>query len=248
MPMPSETEQPKLSEAQRIINIFGAPSKTFADLRRNASWWVPWLIVAVLLGAVLYVYNQKVDLEQLVRDQIANSSRAQMFENLPREQQDRQIVLAIKVQKVIPYVLPVFTLIFGLIIAAILMFAFNFIHEAEVPFGRSLAIFYYAGLPAIIGLVLTLISLQFGSDIQDKNPRNLVATNPAYFMDYHAPSKFLYGMAASLDVITLWVIVLVGIGFKVNSARPKLSTGTAIATVFVLYMIWRLIASALGWV
>jgi hypothetical protein len=37
-----------------------------------------------------------------------------------------------------------------------------------------------------------------------------------------------------------------GIGFKVNSASSKLSTGGAIATVFVLYMIWRVSISALG--
>jgi hypothetical protein len=53
-------------------------------------------------------------------------------------------------------------------------------------------------------------------------------------------------MAESLDVITIWVIILMGIGFKLNSAKPKLSNGTAITTVFILYMIWRLIQSALG--
>jgi len=28
-----------LSEGARIVNTFIAPSKTFTDLRRNASWW-----------------------------------------------------------------------------------------------------------------------------------------------------------------------------------------------------------------
>jgi len=55
-------------------------------------------------------------------------------------------------------------------------------------------------------------------------------------------------MAGSLDVITIWMIVLLGIGFKINSGKPKMSTGTAIATVAGLFLVWRLIASALGWV
>jgi hypothetical protein len=247
-PMSSQVEQPKLSEVQRVVNAYVAPSKTFEDIRRNASWWLPWLITAVFLGAVLYVFDSKVDLEQLVRDQIAQSPRAQMFENLTPEQQQQQIALAIKIQKALPYVFPVLSIIFGLIIAAILMFTFNFVHEAEVSYGRSLAIFFYAGLPAVIGSVLAIISLSAGSDIEDRNPRNLVATNPAYFMDFHNTSKFLYGMAASLDVITIWTIVLVGMGFKLNSAKTKLSTGAAIGTVVVLYLIWRLAVSALGWV
>lgn len=246
--MPSEAEQPRLSEAQRLVDVFVAPSKTFGDVRRNASWWVPWLITAILLGTVFYFYNQKVDLDQVVRDQIANSSRAQFFEGLTKEQQDQQVALAIKIQKLLPVIAPVFALIIALIIAAILMAAFNFIHEAGISYGRSLAIYFYGGLPVIITLVLTLVTVMVGSDLEGRNPRNLVATNPAYFMDYHTPSKFLYGMAASLDVIAIWSIVLIGIGFKVNSAKPRLSTGSAITTVAILYLVWRLIASVLGWI
>jgi hypothetical protein len=245
-PLPSESVEPKMSEMGRLLNVFGAPSKTFADIRRNASWWAPWLIGALFFSAVFYVYNQKADLDQVIRDQIAQSSRAQMFDNLSKEQQEQQMAIAIKVQKIVPFFAPVLSLITGLIAAAILMFAFNFIHEAEVSYGRSLAIFFYGGLPLVATAVLSLISITLAGDLEARNMRNLVATNPAYFMDFHTPAKFLYGMAASLDVVTLWSVILMGIGFKVNSASSKLSTGGAIATVFVLYMIWRVGISALG--
>lgn len=249
MPMPSETEQPKLSEAHRIVNIFGAPSKTFADLRRNASWWVPWLILGVLAAVSVAMFNSKADLERYIREQIANSpAQSQAFDTLSKEQQDQRIAISVKITKIIPYFVPVFSLIGGLIIAAILMAAFNFIHEAEVPYGRSLAILFYGSLPGIVTAILGIITIALASDMEGRNPRNLIGTNPAYFMNYQTTSKFLYGMAGSLDVITIWIIVLIGIGFKVNSAKPKLSTGTAIATVFILYMIYRLTFSALGWV
>jgi hypothetical protein len=247
-PLPSESAEPKMSEMGRLLNIFSAPSKTFADIRRNASWWVPWLIGALFFSAVFYVYNQKADLDQIIRDQIAQSSRAQMFDNLSKEQQEQQIAISIKVLKIFPFLAPVWFLLIGLIEAAILWFAFNFIHEAEVSYGRSLAIFFYGGLPLIATAVLSLISIMLAGDLEARNMRNLVATNPAYFMDFHTPAKFLYGMAASLDVVTLWSVALIGIGFKVNSASSKLSTGGAIATVFILYMIWRVGISALGYV
>jgi len=243
--MPQEAA-PGLSEPQRIVNTFIAPSKTFADIRRNASWWVPWLIGAVLLTSTSLLINKKVDLESMVREQIAARS-GPAFESLSKEQQAQQVAFGMRIARITPYLLPVGGLIFGLIIAVILMAAFNFIHEAAVPYGRSLAIFFYAGLPTIISLILTMITLAVGTNIEDRNPRNLVATNPAYFMDYHT-SKFLYGMVESLDVITIWVIVLVGTGFKINSAKPKLSMGASIGTVASLYLVWRLIASSLGWV
>lgn len=247
--MPPEAGPAALSEPQRIINVFVAPSKTFMDIRRNASWWVPWILTGILAAVSFFMFNNKLDLDRFIREQIANSPRqSQAFENLSKEQQDQRIAISIKITRITPYLVPVFSLVFGLIIAAILMAAFNFIHEAAVPFGRSLAIFFYAGLPGTVSAILAIITIAVASDMEGRNPRNLVATNPAYFMDYQNTSKFLYGMAGSLDVITIWAIALVGIGFKMNSANRKLSTGGAIATVAILYLIYRLTVSSLGFV
>ena len=248
-PMPAEPAPAGLSEPQRIINVFVAPSKTFEDIRRNASWWVPWLIVAIFAAVSSGLFLKKIDLEQFMREQIASSpSQSQAFESLPKDQQNQRIAIGVKITKFTPYVVPIFFLVGGLIAAAILMATFSFIHEASVSYARSLAIFFYAGLPYLITFGLSIIILSLASDAEGRNPRNLVATNPAYFMDPHTTSKFVYGMVGSLDIISIWVIVLMGIGFKLNSAKPKLSTGTAIGTVFCFYLIWRLITSAMGWV
>ncbi len=37
-----------LSEIARVIDTFSAPSKTFTDVKRSASWWLPFLIGAVV--------------------------------------------------------------------------------------------------------------------------------------------------------------------------------------------------------
>ena len=244
--MPAEPASAGLSEPQRIIDVFVAPSKTFEDIRRNASWWVPWLIGGIFAISISLLFSKKVDMEPIVREQLA--ARGAAWDNLSKEQQDQQVAFGLKIAKITPYVFPVFSIVAGLVVAAILMAVFSFVHEASVPFSRSLAIFFYAGLPGIITAILAMITLMTASDMEGRNPRNLVATNLAYFMDYHNTSKFLYGMAASLDIITIWVIVLLGIGFKVVSGKPKLSTGTAVGTVFAVYLLYRLVVSGLGWV
>src|SRR5215467_14415833 len=94
--MPQETVPPGLSEPQRIINTFIAPSKTFEDIRRNASWWVPWLITSILTLAAVVVFTQKVNLADIVREQIANSPRAQQFESQPKADQEKQIATFVK--------------------------------------------------------------------------------------------------------------------------------------------------------
>src|SRR5260370_36950444 len=56
-PLPGSTAEatPTLSEGERLINVFIAPSKTFTDLKRKASWFVPWLLLAVVSYAVIVV-------------------------------------------------------------------------------------------------------------------------------------------------------------------------------------------------
>jgi hypothetical protein len=49
----------------------------------------------------------------------------------------------------------------------------------------------------------------------------------------------VYSLASSLDLFTLWTLVLIGIGLKAAGGK-KLSTGAAMATVFLPWAIWTL--------
>lgn len=244
--LPQEPAQPGLSEPARIINTFVAPSKTFADIKRRGGWWVPWLLVAVVSVVSLVFAGQKIGYENLTRQSIERSSRAQQFDNLPPEQQQSRLALAAKITQVTFYMAPVFTLIFGLVIAAILMAVFNFGFDAQVPFSRSLGIVFYSFLPGLIAGLLAIVSVALNSNPEGINVRNMIASNPAYFMDPATSSKFLYQFLSGLDVFVLWTICLLGIGYAVNSNKKKLSHGTAIATVFALFLVWKLATSAIG--
>jgi hypothetical protein len=56
-------------------------------------------------------------------------------------------------------------------------------------------------------------------------------------------NKFLYVMASALDVIVIWTIVLLGIGFSANS---KVKRTTAIVIVAAWYLFWKLGVAALA--
>jgi hypothetical protein len=244
----AQPTQPGLSEGARIVDTFVAPSKTFLDLRRNASWWVPFLLGAIFGLAFIAVLIQKVDLDQFVREQIAKSSRAAQFDSLPKEQQEQQLAFAAKFTKIVMYATPVLGgIVGGLLLTTVLWMTFNFGFAADMPFGRALAISFYAWFPAhAVYAVLGIVSLLIGINPEGINIKNPVATNPAYFMDVNATSTFVYGMVASVDIIAIWTIVLLGLGFSLNSANRKLSAGTAIGVVAAFYVLARLILAPLG--
>ena len=89
-PVPSPEPAP-LSEGARIINTFIAPSKTFTDLRRNASWWGPWLLISIFALLFIYSMDRQIGFEQISRNEVAHSARADQFDKLPADQQARQI-------------------------------------------------------------------------------------------------------------------------------------------------------------
>ncbi len=234
--------QPGLSEGERLINTFFAPSKTFADIRRNPSWWVPWLILSILSIAFIQVMGVKIGYDTITRNAIAQSGRAEKFEQLPPEQKQQQIEISNKFIKIAGYMSPLFVLVYALIIAAVLMAMFNFGAGAEVKFGQSLAVVFYSWLPSLLGSVLGIVSLLVGVDPEGFNINNPVATNPAYFMD-PTKSKFLYGMASSIDVFMIWSIILMGIGY---SSLSKVKKGTAIAMIATAYILYKLVRSGIA--
>jgi hypothetical protein len=239
--MAAEPAGPGLSEPQRLINVFIAPSKTFEDLKRNSKWWVPWLLISVFSIAFFVMIDQKVGFEQVAQHMVASNSRLQQAPPAQQEQAVKFTALSLKIGG---YASPLFILLYSVIIAAVLMATFNFGMDAQVPFGRSLAIVLYSWVAGLIGTVLAILGLAFGNP-EGFRMENPVGTNPAYYLDMASTSKFVYTMLTAFDIITIWMIALMGIGFAVN-AKKKISTGAAIGVVASWYFLYKLGSAGLA--
>jgi hypothetical protein len=123
-----------LSESQRILNTFLAPSKTFTDPRRNSNWWAPWLLISLVSVIFIYTIDRQVGFEQVSKNEIAKSSRAEQFEKLPPDQQAKQLGISTTITKVFSYGSPVIALIAFVVMAAVLMGTFNLALGSSVNF------------------------------------------------------------------------------------------------------------------
>ena len=241
---PAPTPEPaSLSEGARIINTFVAPAKTFTDLRRNASWWGPWLLISVISLVFVYAMGKQVGFEQVSKNQVEHSSRADQFDRLAADQQAKQLQISSKVIAVFAYGSPVLILFYLLVEAVVLWATFKFVAGAETSFKTAYAIMFYGGLPGIIGGILGTASLFAGINPEGFDIRNPVGTNLAYYLDPEATGKFLRAMASSLDVLSIWGIVLIAIGFASTS---KVKRSTAIMIVAVWFLVYKLATSGLA--
>src|ERR1700681_72299 len=98
------TEVPRLSEGARILNTFIAPSKTFTDLQRKASWWGPFVLLCLVIVLFMVVLDRQIGFTQVTKNEMAKSpKRAEQFDKLPPEQKAQQLEFAVKITKGFSY-------------------------------------------------------------------------------------------------------------------------------------------------
>jgi hypothetical protein len=225
------------------MNVFFAPTKTFADIRRNASWWVPFVLISLFSYALVFTVDKKVGFEQVSENQIKMNHRAvEQMDQLPPAERARRMDVSVKITRGISYLIPVLILITDVIIAAVLMATFNFGLGTEVKFGQALAIVMYAGVVTLLRPVLAIASLLAGSNVEAFNFSNPVGTNPAYYMSLDSATSWVYHLASWFDVFTIWLFVLIGVGFAVVG-KKKISSG--IAVMIGWFVVLALIST--GW-
>jgi Yip1 domain len=244
LPASSATPEPApLSEGARIVDTFIAPSKTFTDLRRNANWWAPFLLMVVVSTVFVYIAGQKIGFRKIMENQMQAQPKAQQrLENLPADQREQQMEGGAKFTGIISYAFPVITLIIWLIIAGALFGTFKFAAGADITFKVSLAIVIYAALPLMVKTLLALLSVVAGMSPDSFSFQNPVATNPGYFMN-PSDNVFLYSVASALDIFMIWTLALTAIGFTCVS---KVKRGTSFAIVFGWWAFFSLAGAALA--
>jgi len=232
-----------LSQGARIVNTFIAPSKTFADLRRSASWWAPYLLLFVSTLLFAYVVDQKIGFHQVVENQIQASPKAtQRMEQMPPDQRAKAIDGQVMGTRYFTYGFQIFLLVFYLIFAGIYLATFKFGAGADITYKVSLAIIIYAALPQVLKTILAIVSIMAGASAESFTLQNPVATNPGYFLN-PADSPFLFGVASGFDIFAIWTVVLTAIGFSVAG---KVKRSTAMFIAFGWYIAITLFFSGLG--
>jgi hypothetical protein len=236
-------ETAPLSEFERIVDTFVAPSKTFTDLRRSAAWWGPFLLLAIFSLAFVYVVDQKIGFSKVVDNQLQMSPKqAERLEQMPPADRNKQLAIQTTWTRNISYGYPLIILLWNALIAAILLATFKFGAGADIRYKTAFAIVMYASLPFLVRSLLAMASVAAGAAADSFTFQNPVATNPGYFLN-PADGHFLYAIATALDIFMIWTLMLTAIGFSCTS---KVKRSTAMAIVFGWFAVFTLASSALS--
>jgi hypothetical protein len=213
-----------LSQIERVVDTFIAPTKTFHDILRDPSWWLPWLLgVLLTLGFGLAV-QQKIGWDKTYNNILLQSPQSQQdrLAQLPPAEQARQKAIGAAFVKYIFWTTPILGLLFAAIAALVLTGTLNFVLGGHAKFGQMFAVWMYAALPFTIQALLVIITIYAGLDADSFNLKNPVGTNIGYFLPQDSP-KWLLAFGTAIDLLTIWVLILLTIGSAIV-ARTKRST------------------------
>ncbi len=205
---------PGLSQWQRVTNIFSAPSKTFEDIKRgHKSWWMPFLIMA-LIGYIFFAaVALKIGMQQVAENQIhLNPSQEEKMAQATPEQRAIGLKFAVYITEGIFIANPVLVLGGVALLSLGLWGTINFAFGGKATFGKIYSVWMYASLPSIVKTLLGTVVIFAGTAPESFNIKNFAPTNLGAFLNPMETNKALYALATSIDAVTIWTLVLLGIG------------------------------------
>ncbi len=215
-----------------IFEVFYQPGKLFESLKdRRFAWVLPLIANVILLTGVLVVTLHFVGMETIIRQRLEGTrlSPEQMDLAMSRAQSPAQLYITYAGAAVgTPLTL--------LALAGILSI-FAMLSNSQPKFGTMFAMVTLAWLPyALVSGLMTTLVLLASPDRTSLDINNLLATNPAAFMDKATTGKGLYSLMTSLDALTFGEIGMLSYGFS-KVTKTGLSSGlVAVGALWILYV------------
>lgn len=231
-----------LTQWQRVANIFTAPSKTFEDIKRgNKSWWMPFVIIAIVGYIFFAAVFVEIGMQKVVDNQIKLDPKTEerMAQATP-EQREMGTKISLYITEGIFIANPALILGFIALLSLGLWGTINFVFGGKATYGNIFVVWMYAGLPGIIKAVLGTVVIFAGIEPDTFNIKNFAPTNVAAFAfpNPAEANKVLYTLANSLDAVTIWTLVLLGMGTAIVAGVKRTSGYIAVFgwwAIFVLF-------------
>ena len=225
-----------LSQIGRVIDTFLAPTKVFEDIRGNASWWLPVLLMIVGSLATGYTVDQKVGFERAFLNHLHTTpSQEDQINQLPPDQKAARVAISAKVTAGITYAFPVTMLVGFALYSLILWAAFNFGLGAQTTYAQVYAVSWYAALPYLFITVLTIVTICFGGSPETYDYANPIGTNLAYYFPDLSPG--LKALLAALDIIKLWSLALQVVGMAIIARKSILQSAIIVVGWFAILVV-----------
>ena len=217
----------------RILKVFWSPGDAFTEIAESKiPAWAPLIFLMVLGFGGALIFSSMIDLGELAVRAAEQGPGGGELTDEQRENIAR--IMNSPVARVFRYIGALFLPLIVLIISGI-YFGVFMILGSSAPFRSFYSVTAHAFLPTIVSsaVSITMILMIPSSAI---NPAELGIISPAIFFDPLEVSAPLMALARSLDLVTIWVLVLLTIGYR-RLAPRRTSAITVAVAVFGVWLV-----------
>lgn len=219
----------------RTAGVLFSPGKTFRSIAEWASWIWPLVLLAVVSSGVSYVAAQRTDFEDVIRQQVAASGR-----EIPADALDQQIEMTEKMGPLFAIFGGLGPPVVGLVIALVFMVALR-LFGSNIDFQGSYSVVLHGLMPMVVSSLLSLPVILSKEVIGFKDIQNgsYLMSNLG-FLASEETSAPLRAALSSLDVFTIWSLILWAIGLRwVGRVSQTMATVTVVS-VWLVYVLCKI--------
>lgn len=233
-----------LTQLQRITNIFSAPSKTFEDIKGgNRSWWMPLIVMSLVAYILFAAITYKVGWAQVAQNTVhQNPKTEEQLDQAPPDRREATLRFMQYSMQGSFAASPLFILGVLALGSLGLWGTINFGFGGRATYGSIFAVWMYASLPGIIKTFLGAVVLFAGAAPESFNLSNFAPTSVGAFLSPTDTAPALYKLATSLDITTIWTLVLLGMGTAIVAGVKR---GSGYIAVFGWWALIVLVG--VGW-
>jgi hypothetical protein len=235
--------QEDMGSIQRLIGVVLEPGKTFAAIARRPTFVLAMVVSIVISLAAAWVTYSRIDMAQVMESQLRNSPAGQRMTSDEIRQQVETITNS-PFYKVMLWVGPVLANPIMMVALAGILMLMVYLAGSETSFLKMLGVTSHAlFFMGLVGGVLMILVILLAPDPQDIDIQNPLYTNLGHLVDARE-SPILNRLLSSVDIITLYVIYLLGLGVSKVSSRMSVGKGVFLVAVpWLVYVgiavLWR---------
>lgn len=232
--VPAAPPPPKKNVFARIAGVLFAPADAFVEIVRRPDVVGPLLLFVVISYACTAVLATHLDIEAMKAAQAEQMHKRNP--NMSAADVERMGRFAEAGARVFIWLAPLFGIVFLAIAAGVLLLAFRAM-GGEGNYHQSMSVLVYAWMPLVLSSILTAVIVAARGSFDPVTAAALVKSNPAFLVEMR-DHPVLFSFLSSLDVFTIWTVILLTFGY---AAMSRLSRGKSAAIVLGLWFLMILI-------
>lgn len=224
-----------------LFRVFYQPGELFSSLPDRRRAWIVPLLVNCLLGCALWAVEVHfIGFVNIVRQQL--STMHMSADTMDRALQQANTPLRLN----LAYVQTAIGVMLATLLIAGILKGFSMMTAHSPRFASMLSMVALAQFPYyLVVFVMTALILSISPDPTSLSVRNLIATNPAAYMNKDTMSSGLYSVLESIDLLSFAELSLLAYGFGKITRAGFFAGVAAVGGMWILYVSCKMALSVL---